>query len=265
MRLSLDLGLGSIATLGAGGGYSFTNAEAEALVARFTTPPNDARKALIDTLVGSLKTAGAWEKMDAFYMTAAADGQAARQNWIADQYNLSAFSSPVFTADRGYTPDGASSYLDSGFNPTTAVSPKFTQDSAHMAAWHLTDLANGAGTSFDVGNLNSRIINSSTLQTGPRANLATPPAITEDYSKDKLWCRQDASIWEYYNSVSDSSGGSAASVALTNFTFGIGRTAATSFGLNQCACYHFGSNLTAAEALAAFNAKAAYLTAVGAI
>ena len=45
--------------------YSFVNDEAAAFVERFAAPPTEARKALIDTLIGSLKTGGVWGKADA--------------------------------------------------------------------------------------------------------------------------------------------------------------------------------------------------------
>lgn len=135
-----------------GGGYRFTNQEAADLVARFTTPPDNARKALIDTMVGVLKAAGVWSKLDALYIMAAHDSRAARRNWIADAYNLTPTSSPTFTADQGYAGDGSTSYLSTGFNPATAVSPKFVQNSAHLAAWSRTQLQ---GENAVLGNSNS--------------------------------------------------------------------------------------------------------------
>jgi len=97
-----------LVTLSQGRGYS---AEATALFARFTTPPTTERKALIDALIVALKAAGVWSKLDALYVYAAADSQAARRNWIADVANAVAVSGPTFTVDRGFTGDGAASYL----------------------------------------------------------------------------------------------------------------------------------------------------------
>ncbi|WP_336802535.1 hypothetical protein, partial [Kaistia sp. MMO-174] len=71
--------------------------------ARLTNQPTTARKKLYNDLIVSLKTAGVWAKLDALYVLAAADAQAARQNLVANAYNISASGSPVFTADRGYT------------------------------------------------------------------------------------------------------------------------------------------------------------------
>ncbi len=96
--------------------------EAAALLSRMTVTPSTARKQLIDALIATLVGAGIWAKLDALYLLAAHDAQAARLNWIADRYNLTAVNSPTFTTDRGYAGTGAAMYLDTGFNPATAAS-----------------------------------------------------------------------------------------------------------------------------------------------
>lgn len=130
------LGLGGL-TRGGAAAYVFTNAEAAALVARFTTPPTDARKLLIDTTVGSLKSSGIWAKADLLWF-AGSDSQASRRNWVADLYNLTAVSGPTFTTDRGFTGDATAAYLESGFNPTSAPTPKYALNSSGFAFWSRT-------------------------------------------------------------------------------------------------------------------------------
>ena len=74
------------------GGY---DAATEAIAAAFTTPPTTARKNLIDAAVVALKSAGVWTKLDALYLFAAADSQAAIINWKAPgTYNCDARSMP---------------------------------------------------------------------------------------------------------------------------------------------------------------------------
>lgn len=114
-------------------------AEATALLARMSPAAPAPRAAEISTLVSALLVAGLWQKLDAFYMLAAHDVQAARLNWIADLYNLTAVNAPAFLADRGYAGNGTSSHLDTGFNPATAISPHFTQNAASIGAWSLTN------------------------------------------------------------------------------------------------------------------------------
>lgn len=241
--------------------------ETSALIARMGTTPSIGIQQAIDTCIMMLKGDGVWAKLDALYVRAAHEEATANLNWVADAYNLTASDpAPVFEAFRGSTPNGTSSYHDTGFTPTTAVSPKFTLNSAHMGAWHLTDLANGAGSSFDVGNATARIINSSTAVTVFRPNNSTNGTSTEDYTSHKVWNRSAADAWQYYRDGASVTSGADASTALTNFAFGIGRTAASgAFGVNQAAIVHFGPSLTAGEVARLRAAFQTYLSFVGAI
>lgn len=242
---------------------------ANALFARLNTPPTSARKTLINNLIVSLKTAGVWSKLDAVYMLAAADSQASRQNWIADQYNPTPVSSPTFVVDRGYTGDGSASYLDTGFNPTTAVAPKFTQNSAHMGLWSRTNFTNpGPTQSFDMGEQTrsylSRSSNTSGAMTG-RVNSASGvvDAALGAYPGHAAWSRSGAALWEAYAQGLDVGGGTTASAALANANFRL-LSSNPVYGVNQLASAHFGSDLGPSEMLALKNAINTYLTAVGA-
>ncbi|MEW6257105.1 MAG: hypothetical protein AB1592_14220 [Pseudomonadota bacterium] len=56
--------------------------QATALIARMTAAPSTARATAIGALVRSLASAGLWQKLDALYLLAAHDAQAARLNWV---------------------------------------------------------------------------------------------------------------------------------------------------------------------------------------
>lgn len=118
------------------------DAAADALFARFTTPPTDARKALINTLIVTLKAATIWDKIDAMYMLASADSQAALLNWKSANYNAIAVNSPTFQADKGYTGDGATSRLRTQFTPSTN-GVNFLQDNCGLWVYCLTDVTGG--------------------------------------------------------------------------------------------------------------------------
>jgi hypothetical protein len=134
--------------MGAAAGTSYA-AETEAIAAAFTTPPTTARKNLMDACVVSLKSAGVWTKLDVLHVDAAADSQAALINWKAPgTFNGTAVNSPTFTADNGFT-GNASSYIDTSFNPATAPSPKYIQDSAMFSAWSLSDI-NAGGVIYTI-------------------------------------------------------------------------------------------------------------------
>lgn len=103
---------------------------AQAFFERLTNQPTDARKALYNTLIVSLKDAGVWAKLDSLYVLAAADAQAARQNLVANLYNLTASGSPAFTVDRGYTGDGVAAYLLGPSQAEVAAMSHYLLDSA---------------------------------------------------------------------------------------------------------------------------------------
>lgn len=251
-----------------GGGASYSP-EAQALFARFTTPPTDARKVLINNLIVALIAAGIWGKLDALYLTAAADSQAARRNWIADQYNLTAVAAPTFAADRGYTGDGASSQLDTNLNPATAITPQYLQNSAHISAWGRTSRAG-----------NSRPIMS--LLGGPGTNIY--PLLTDGNAYYRcndnneagglsstgstglfLANRSGATAREgYRNGVSGGAIGAVASKAVLNFNFALLQGGTGAFSTDQIAMASIGSTLSATQALAFYNAVNTYLQAVGA-
>jgi hypothetical protein len=123
-----------------------------AIFASFDVAPTEARKAAINTLVVALKASYVWDSLDLLYVLAAADAQAARINWKNPGVKTaSAVNAPTFNADRGYTGDGSSSRLDTGWTPSTE-GVNYTQDSASMWVWSLT---NSQSSGSDAGNLST--------------------------------------------------------------------------------------------------------------
>jgi hypothetical protein len=128
-----------------GGGS--TSPEAGAFLARTTgldAPHTSAYTALIDGLVAD----GIWAKLDMLHIYATQDSTTALLNLVSTNYNGTALGSPLpsFTADRGYTgSSGNSTSIHTGFTPTTAVSPKFTRDLAHVSAWAVNSITSSTG------------------------------------------------------------------------------------------------------------------------
>lgn len=117
------------------GGYC---QEAQAAFSAMTVPPTSNLKRLYDRCIRDLKSAGIWTKLDALYLMNVETAQAARLNLKAPgTYDLTATSSPTFTAKVGYAGDGAAAFLNTNFNPTTATSPNYVQNSASAFAWGL--------------------------------------------------------------------------------------------------------------------------------
>lgn len=249
------------------GGYVFTNAEADALVARFTTEPDDTRKGLIDAWWTTVKAAGvSASDLDIFYMLAAADSQAARQNWIADAYHATAVNSPSFVADRGYTGNGSTSYLDTGFNPTTASSPKYTLNDASMGIFCRTNVQEQAR---DIGHTNAFIAARSSADTVlARANEAstTGVALVSVTSVGQTsWSRTASDAYQVRKNGADlGTLQTSITTAISNENLRV-LSGVVSAGTKQACAAWFGKSLSAAKDLAIYNATLTYLQAIGAM
>lgn len=252
--------------------------EATALFLRFTTPPTGARKIRINNLIRTLKSGGGWAKLDAFYVLAAANAQASGLNWIADAYNLTPVNSPTFTADRGYTGNGSSSYLNTGYNPTTAVGAKLALNSGHVAAWNLTSRS-AAGTAL-IGSRNTAI--TSWIEIEPRVNVSGDKFVhrvnsgggttTANTSSDGYFVanRSGPSASQGFRNGVEVGSSTTSSLLIPNATImllarGTEAGFADALSSDQIAAASIGASLTADEVAVTYAALTAYLTGVGAI
>jgi len=243
-------------------------AETTALLARFSVQPDETRALLINALIASLKTAGVWSKLDAFYVMAAHDAQAAQRNWIQNAYNLSAVSSPTFTTDRGYAGNGSSSYLDTGFNPVTAPTPKFVQNSASFGAWSRTSGQSSASVAgwFDGSDGLTLLPRSTADFVQGRINQASSTTYSANTDGAGLYAlnRSGVSATQAYRNGAAWGTGSVASAALNSAPFTFGHVTAALYSAMQFSSGFIGSSLTAGEHAALYAALHTYLTAVGA-
>ena len=246
--------------------------ESRAIFLAFSTSPTPQRKYLIDRLVRSLIGSGIWSKLDAFYIFAAADSQAALINWKnPGTYNATAVASPTFTADRGFTfDDGSSQYLDLNFNPHTAPTPNYTANSASRFG---RLLVNDADAQDVVWGDTATFINNFYVGTGAnqvliRINSEGTNLTTTDATPTGFWAvnRSGASASEFYKNGASVASNAEASSATTNYDFNIviGRTAGD-YGDSQQASHGVGGTLTAAEHAALAFAELAYMRDVGAV
>lgn len=241
------------------------NAETSALALRFTGPASDARRGLIDACIGALKSAGVWAKLDAFYMLAAHDAQAAQRNWVQNAFNLTPVNAPVFEADLGYTGVAASSaHLDTGFNDLTG-SALWSQDSMCAGAYvnHAPGLANSflgltGAVSLRVGasasSITTRIHGASSHNVA--FTNATPGhiVVTRDTATSSRCVRDGVQ-------VGTTSG--AASAASSDSNVALFRSQ-SSYNADRVACAHLGGALTVGEISNLRTAIHTYLTALGA-
>lgn len=242
--------------------YAFANAEAETLVAAMTMPPNGARRALIDTFVGALKTAGVWSKIDVMWVLAAHDEQAGRLNWKSPgSFTLTAVNAVTFTVDRGFAGNGSSSYLDTGW-ARLINGTGFTQDAAHISVYQRTSPNGNEAVSENTGgfrlavnagagNLSRAKLNSSVeLQAPAGGALPTHVIARRNDSTNASLVRDGVEVLAPTAAASSSFGGG---------TVRIGVRGTGTFVSSQVAMLTLGAYLTDPDCLSLYDASNDYL------
>jgi len=112
--------------------------------------------AAVTTLICGLVTDGVFAKLDVLYIFAINSSANSLVNAVnpgtfngTANGNVStgcAGATACFSANNGWSGVDASTtiYIDTGFNPSTATSPHFTQNSSHVSAWSFTNATSGA-------------------------------------------------------------------------------------------------------------------------
>lgn len=244
-------------------------AEAARLIARMAVPPSGARMLLVAGLVRSLVTAGLWARLDALYVLAAHDAQAARLNWIDDRYTLTAVNSPAFTVDRGYAGTGGAMYLATGFDPAAASGARYVQNSAHISAWSLTGLQQTGGLIGNgVGSGDAHLYPYSAdakLYTQVNATVSDSMVLTSSLGFFAASRSSAAGHTAYRDGVAVQVA-TRASVALGGHGFVIGAGGAgTGYTSRQIAAATIGAGLSDSEMAALRLNLWTYLSAVGAV
>jgi hypothetical protein len=101
------------------------------------TLPSLSQQVKQNKLLKDLKTANVWGNLDVFYMFAT-DGNNlfATLNWRNPNIAQSTLvNSPTFTQNQGFAGNGTSSYINTNYNPSTFVSPKYLVNDASLG-WH---------------------------------------------------------------------------------------------------------------------------------
>lgn len=109
-----------------------------AIASRMKTKPTKTHQIAIRALVNTLRAAGIWDKFDLFYVFAAQDAVTACLNWVSLNYNCTLVNSPAFVAYEGFTGNGSSSYIKTGWNPNTQ-GINFQLNDCNLGAYSRTD------------------------------------------------------------------------------------------------------------------------------
>ena len=274
-----DIAGNNIAAQASTTAWSFTvattgyEAESETIFAAFTTPPNDTRKGVINTLVLALKTAGVWTKLDTFYVLGAADSQAALINWKnPGTFNATAVNAPTFTADQGFAGNGTTSYLDTGYTPSTNGST-FTQNSACLFVWSRTNTrsnsaaAIGAATSDApavayINPWNLTVDNVGHGLNGSTGFNAFAPTSAAGFF---LLTRTASTGYDVYRNTTNLGTQTSTSAGRSDQVMRIcGGNVSANFTTRQILFAGCGGGLNSTEEAALYNALDAYRTAIGA-
>ncbi len=263
-------------TTTAGGGYHATST---AYFAAMTVQPDTTRKDLINALIAGLDSDGVLAKLQALWLIGSHDAQAARVNAkTPGTFNLTAVNSPAFTTDRGYQTDGSTSYLDTGYVPSTSA----TQNDHALGAWvNQTPNDTGSNTINAMGgtisaSFGSQIIPRSTVGL-LRGRVATTGSL--DHTGATVTDKKGLTILDRSSSALTTSSrngdtvtgtNTAASAGLSTFSYyllGINSSAtfANSLGsTGRISAAFVGASLGATHRIALFNRLNTYLTAIGA-
>lgn len=97
------------------------------------------------TLVNAGKAHGWWNIMDAVWPMLGTTGTTQSKNLIRDFYNLTYIATPTFVA-KGMQFNGTTTYAVTGFTPSSAIAPKFTQNNSSFGAWNTAGINWNAGS-----------------------------------------------------------------------------------------------------------------------
>lgn len=244
--------------------YVFTNAEAQAYVARMSAQPSSTRKAQIDTFIGSLKSAGVYALLDTFYVLASHNATAALLNVLGATNTAAPVGTPTFAIDRGYTGNyGTGSYVTLN-RPGNAAGGKYTTNAASASVWELTNVTSNNGsmggtvainTHDASGNVDININDWTSLviasNSGPGLYTANRTA-----SNARQAYKNGAQIGADTQAADNAPGSASFIVCAGNPSYPESR---------QIAIAATGGSLTAPQALAFYNACQTYLHAIGAV
>ena len=239
---------------------TFIDSATSALLARMTSPSAE-NTAAINACIVALKAGGVWDKLDVLQVYACNAEANALLNWKGTSYSATN-NGATFTADRGVAGNAASTWLDTGFNPTGS-GRVYATNSAHVSVWIETDGADsdghGAATTAYVrhaaSNITGRINDATTSTFGATSPATGLMSLIRRGASDKR---------AFHNGAQIGSTLTTASTAIPNATMGIGRwnTNAT-YTDDRIALFCAGEQLSDAEEVAKYNAFRAYMTAVG--
>lgn len=264
----IGIGIGIPGLRVGGGGL---DPDALTLIAAMSVQPDGARQQLINTTIKQLKAAGIWALLDELWMLAAHDSQAALLGWKRYR-DCTAVNAPTWTTDRGYQGDGATSYLDTGYVPSTD-GVQYKLDDASFGAYSRRNVSRadtdmGCRDSNDIYNHYESLSGSGWLA---RINGSSSPhiATNNDSRGLHLLRRAAAESFEWWRNGTQLSVAMSQSIALPQAAIYIGARhngsgVAERYATRQYAMAFVGASLSEQQQADLYTITQAYLTSLGA-
>ena len=224
------------------------------------TLPNATQQANQNQLVLALKSSGAWDKMDVFYMFANnGSKEFATLNWKSPSNNQATIVGANLTFDASGFVGGATSYLNTNFNPTTGT-PNIQRDNACIGVWKRTH--NSTPSKFLWGNSNlssyAPSISSSDVRLHNNGGLNNTFGLTN--TGLLMLNRTGSSAVTHSVNGTNTSATTSASVVPVSANYSVftyGTSSATTY-LGQLSCWFIGASLVS-ETSALYTALNTYI------
>lgn len=229
------------------------------------------RAITVDALIVSLKNAGIWTKLDYLWLFAGENAPSARTDIRGLQLATLSVTPPTFTADRGYTGNSSSAFIDTGIANNFGTGG-YQRDAASFFAWNNTSGADAGGLAGTNTSARHAAIfpeyidtNSYSILNGDSAGwtfiFANDPAATGLYLLNRT---SSVDVTLDINGTQSQSTSTDTSFALTADTF----TALVAFGGSnysgrQCSALGLGGALSGTDRTNINSYLRTYMTAVG--
>lgn len=245
---------------------SFSQQESCDLFNRFDAQPDAAHQGYVDAAIACFKTNSVWADFDVLSL-ALNDQANSLLNWKANANNASAVSSPSFTAYRGFTGNGTSSYVDVAYK--IGISGTSAKDSAFASIYSLTSGQQTNAAGFAISGANGTTLNprnsSDLLQF--RMNDATASTIANTNGSGWITIDRDSSTTKeaYTRGAQLGSTVTASSTSAVNLDAGIGHAlGAATYSTIQAFGWAFGPSHGGTDEAAIYGCAHNYAQDVGA-
>ncbi len=244
-------------------------AQTTAFLAR-TSGLSGAEIAAYKNLINGLVSDGVFSLLDALYIFATNTTTTANLNLISTSFGLTGATPPTFIADQGYTGNGTTQFLDTGFIPSSS-GVAYTLNNASVGVYDLTNVAGGTSHNTIGANDGNQVFianNQNASQTFFGVNDSFP-SVTGPNTTQGFWVatRTSSSVQAVYRNGNTTALGTDATASSALPTVSIYIMAknqsgsGTAFSNNQLSAAFIGGGLSAAQQQLISNRINAYMTA----